>query len=47
MDSEKRNTNYNMYVDAKLPKTKFWQALLKSFVAGGIICCIGQLFYDL
>lgn len=47
MDGEKRNTNYNMYVDAKVPKTKFWQSLLKSLLVGGIICCIGQLFYDL
>lgn len=47
MDSEKRNQNYNMYVEAKVPKTKFWQALLKAFVVGGIICCLGQLFYDL
>lgn len=47
MDSQKRNQNYNMYVDAKLPKTKFWKALLKAFVVGGIICCVGQAFYDM
>ncbi len=47
MDSEKRNQNYNTYVEAKVPKTKFWQALLKAFVVGGLICCVGQLFYDL
>lgn len=47
MDSEKRNTNYNMYVQAKLPKTKLFPAMLKAFVVGGIICCFGQLCYEL
>ena len=47
MDSEKRNQNYNMYVDAKVPKTKLFPSMLKAFVVGGIICCIGQGFFDL
>ena len=47
MDSEKRNTNYNLYVESKLPKTKAWPSLFKAFLVGGIICAIGQGFFDL
>ncbi len=46
MDSQKRNTNYNMYVDAKVPKTKLWSSVLRAFLVGGIICMIGQGFFD-
>ncbi|MBQ8431088.1 MAG: SpoVA/SpoVAEb family sporulation membrane protein [Clostridia bacterium] len=46
MDSEKRNVNYNMYVDAKVPKTKLWPSVLRAFLVGGIICVIGQGFFD-
>jgi len=47
MDSEKRNQNYNMYVEAKLPKTKMIPSMLKAFLVGGLICCFGQLIFDL
>ena len=47
MDSEKRNQNYNMYVEAKLPKTKLFPSMMKAFLVGGLICCFGQLCYDL
>lgn len=47
MDSEKRNQNYNMYVESKLPKTKLVPSMLKAFLVGGLICCFGQLCYDL
>ena len=47
MDSEKRNKNYNMYVEAKLPKTKLFPSMLKAFLVGGLICCFGQLMFDL
>ena len=47
MDSEKRNQNYNMYVDAKLPKTKLFPSMAKAFLVGGLICCFGQLCSDL
>ena len=46
MDSEKRNTNYNMYVEAKVPKTKLFPSVLKAFLVGGIICTIGQGLFD-
>jgi len=47
MDELKRNQHYNAYVEAKLPKTHFVSSLLKAFLIGGLICAIGQLFFDL
>ena len=47
MDKEKRNTNYNLYVESKLPKTKAWPSLFKAFLLGGLICLIGQGLFDL
>ena len=47
MDTQKRNQNYNMYVQAKLPKTKIIPSMLKAFLVGGLICCFGQLCFDL
>ena len=46
MDSQKRDTNYNMYVEAKVPKTKLWGSVLRAFLVGGIICMIGQGIFD-
>ena len=46
MDKNKRNTNYNLYVDSKVPKTKAWPSLLKAFFLGGLICAIGQGLFD-
>ena len=47
MDKDKRNTNYNLYVESKVPKTKAWPSLFKAFLLGGIICAIGQGLFDL
>lgn len=47
MDKEKRNTNYNLYVESRVPKTKAWPSLFKAFLVGGIICAIGQGLFDL
>ena len=47
MDKDKRNTNYNLYVESKVPKTKAWPSLFKAFLVGGIICAIGQGFFDI
>lgn len=46
MDSTKRNTNYNMYVEAKVPKTKIFPSVFRAFLVGGIICMIGQALFD-
>lgn len=47
MDINKRNTNYNLYVESKVPKTKAWPSLFKAFLLGGAICAIGQGIFDL
>ena len=47
MDTNKRNINYNLYVESKVPKTKAWPSLFKAFLLGGTICAIGQGFFDL
>ena len=47
MDKDTRNTNFNLYVESKLPKTRAWPSLFKAFLLGGLICAIGQGFFDL
>lgn len=37
---------YNKYVLAKNPQTKLFPSLIWAFLIGGLICCIGQGFYD-
>jgi stage V sporulation protein AC len=33
---------YGRYVEKKSPKSPIWTNMLKAFVSGGLICCIGQ-----
>ena len=47
MEKSNRNQNYNDYVESKTPKTKMAGSLFRAFLTGGIICAIGQGFYDL
>ena len=47
MDLKERNKKYNEYVSLKAPKSKSFPSLLYAFLVGGLICCIGQGFYDL
>jgi stage V sporulation protein AC len=41
------NAQYGEYIKEKSPKSKLWPDILKAFAVGGLICCIGQLVYDL
>ena len=41
-----RNEQYNIYVEAKNPKTKSFPSLIYSFLVGGVICMIGQGIND-
>ena len=41
------NKEYNAYVQKKSPKSKLAPNLLKAFVVGGLICCVGQGFIAL
>ena len=37
------HAEYDRYVKRKMPKSKTARNMLRAFVSGGIICCIGQL----
>ena len=41
------NAEYAAYIKAKMPKSPFWTDLVKAFVIGGAICCVGQGFLEL
>lgn len=47
MNIEERNKKFNEYVSKKSPQSKKWPSLFNAFWVGGLICCIGQGFYDL
>jgi stage V sporulation protein AC len=36
------NSEYNEYIKQKSPDSPLWADLLKAFVVGGLICCVGQ-----
>ena len=44
MDQKKKN--YQEYVEQTSPKPNLGLQMIKAFVAGGIICCIGQLIMN-
>ena len=37
---------YAAYVQAKMPKSPLWKDVLKAFIIGGLICCVGQGITD-
>jgi len=41
------NKEYNEYIKKKAPKSKLVPNLLKAFIIGGLICCVGQGFIEL
>jgi len=41
------NKKYLEMVKKSMPKTKHWSTMLRAFVVGGTICCIGQGIRDL
>jgi stage V sporulation protein AC len=36
------NAEYNRYIRDKAPKSPLWGDLVKAFLVGGLICCLGQ-----
>ncbi len=46
MDKNKVNATYTKFVENRLPKTKYFPSLLWAFLVGGLICVIGQGFFD-
>ena len=43
----KQNKTYTDYVSNIAPRTRNWWSLLWAFLIGGLICVIGQGFYEL
>lgn len=43
LDKE-QSKEYLNFVKKEMPKTKHFVTLLKAFVTGGLICCVGQSF---
>ena len=41
------NDEYKEYVEKRMPRSKLFINMLKAFLIGGLICCIGQLVNDL
>ena len=42
VSEEKRNEKYNEYVKQVTPTSNLFLDMLKAFVLGGFICCVGQ-----
>jgi len=47
MDKIQRNQEYLSYVESQTPKTGWFNSLFHSFIVGGTICCLGQMFGDI
>jgi stage V sporulation protein AC len=41
------NQEYNEYIRKKAAKPPIWTNMLKAFVSGGLICCLGQALMQL
>ena len=39
--------DYQKYVEKISPKTNLWLQMVKAFVTGGIICCVGQFIVNM
>lgn len=44
--SEQQKKDYEKYVKQVTPTHNLWLQMLKAFVTGGIICCIGQFLLN-
>ena len=43
----KRNEEYLLFVENVTPKTGWLNSLIHSFIVGGMVCCLGQMFGDI
>ncbi|MCM1101867.1 MAG: SpoVA/SpoVAEb family sporulation membrane protein [Clostridium sp.] len=44
--SERQKQEYNEYVKEITPTHNLWLQMLKAFIVGGVICCIGQFILN-
>jgi stage V sporulation protein AC len=47
MNKAQRNADYLLYVENQSPKAAWVPSLLRAFVMGGTICCLGQTIGDI
>ena len=45
-DKKTQQKEYEQYVKAMTPTHNLWLQMLKAFITGGIICCIGQFILN-
>jgi len=45
--NKERNDKYTQYVELVSPKQSTWKSLFSAFWIGGLICVLGQVFFDL
>ncbi len=45
-EKKQQQKEYEQYVKAVTPTHNLWQQMLHAFIAGGIICCIGQFILN-
>ena len=45
--NKERNDKYTQYVELVSPKQSTWKSLSSAFWIGGLICVLGQVFFDL
>lgn len=47
MDKLITKQEYKKYVDKKTPNSKLFRNILRAFAVGGLICTVGQFFFNL
>lgn len=47
MTNKNKNKEYLKTVRKEMPKTKHLQTMVRAFIVGGIICCVGQGIKDI
>ena len=45
-EKKQQQKEYEQYVKAVTPTHNLWQQMLRAFITGGIICCIGQFILN-
>ena len=45
-EKKQQQKEYEQYVKAVTPTHSLWQQMLRAFITGGIICCIGQFILN-
>ena len=45
-DKKQQQKEYEQYVKTVTPTHSLWQQMLRAFITGGIICCIGQFILN-